>query len=166
LKHDGHTLVATFDSTRNETRISVGPMSLKSDTLHHISAQLIAEFSFAGRQIQGYPETVTLKVKTFGEEANFLRDSKDRSVEMRIGDVRVRLGDAEPMWNKDNLSMRELAVVVVQTKALTDLFSRVTDDKEGRISLGRGAFKLNPADVTSLRNFYDVSVGNSPPPSN
>jgi hypothetical protein len=162
-----YPLCVEYDRKSDETRVFVGPMPFESSTRHHSWVEFTVGFSFKGRQIVTYPEHLSVSLRTYGPEANFLRESRDRSVSLAIGDNRVALGEAIVKLNPEYHSSFEYALVLVPVGAVRDVMSQASDGQAGTLFVGGGVFKLKPRHVTSLRSLYEVSVGLRPPtPSN
>ena len=156
-----------YDRKRDETRVFVGPMLFESSTRHHSWVEFTVGFSFKGRQVLSYPEHVSVSLLTYGPEANFLRESKDRSVSLAVGEVRIALGEARLKVGPEYHSSKEYALVLVPVRAIGELMSKTSDGQPGTLFVGRGVFKLKPRHVTSLRSVYEVATGFRPPtPSN
>jgi hypothetical protein len=161
-----YKLRVEHDRKKDISRVATEVMFVQSATPYHDYAELTAEFSFRGRQVTSYPDVVRVNVFTHGVEGDFLRRSKETAAYVEIGDVRVHIGDRVLRYPTEYNAPREFAMINVPVKALAELFTRAPDDVEGRLRVGKAAFKLSPPKVADLRAFYLVAAGALPLPTN
>ena len=160
-----YKLHVEHDRKKDISRLATEVMFVQSATPYHDYAELTAEFSFRGRHITSYPDVVRINVYTHGVEGDFLRRSKEKAAYIEINDVRVPIGDRVLRYPTEYNAPREFAMIDVPVKALADLFTRAPDDVEGRIHIGKAAFKLSAPKVAALRTFYLVAAGALPLPT-